>query len=251
MFPSSTFSGTTTPENAAVTRLLERFTTDVLFPRAAQLIPVSLPVMKDEKFLRDRTEFSGRPWSAEVQAKGRPEALVHMRDSMRLLESTFLSDGRKWALGGESPTMADLQAVWIFDWLAGMPGALDVDSMGERAFPYIYALVKRWNTALKEAKTSAPKPVTMKGEQAIESVLRGPRTSDMVVDPNDPLKLSKGDHIQLWPIDSGFGHKDSGELVGLNEDEVVLSIKSENGTGVLLHVPRWGFRVVKADGAKL
>jgi len=174
-----------------------------------------------------------------------------MRNSMRLFESTFLSDGRNWALGGEQPTMADLQAVWVFDWLTGMPEALDASLMGESVFPRLFALVKRWNGALKDAKKTAPKPVTLKAEDAISSVLAGPDTADLTIDPNDPLKLSKGDRVQVWPTDSGFGHKDSGELVGLNEEELVMVVKSEKGKGVLLHTPRWGFRVVKMDGSKL
>lgn len=147
--------------------------------------------------------------------------------------------------------MADLQAVWVFDWLMGMPGALDEEVMGAGVFPYIYALVKRWNGALKEAKKTAPKAVTLKGEEAVASALTGPETAELKVDSKDPLKLSKGDQVQVWPIDSGFGHKDQGELVGLNEEEVVIAVKSEKGRAVLLHLPRWGFRIVKAGGAKL
>jgi len=207
--------------------------------------------MQDKNFLRDRTEFSGRSWSAEAQERGRPEALVYMRDAMRLFESTFLSDGRKWALGGENATMADLQAVWVFDWLMGLPGALDEELMGASEFPYIYALVKRWNGALKDAKKTASKAVTLKGDEAVMSALTGPQSADLTVDPKDPLKLSKGDLVQVWPIDSGFGHKDEGELVGLNEEEVVIAVKSEKGRPVMLHLPRWGFRIVRADGAKL
>ena len=49
------------PEQKAIERLLQHWAVDNgLFMRAAQLIPRHLPLMRDEKFLRDRKELTGR-----------------------------------------------------------------------------------------------------------------------------------------------------------------------------------------------
>src|ERR1700712_1928722 len=59
---------TFTPEQKALLRLFERWTSDAgVFARAVQLIPTNLPTMQDPKFLKDRQELNnGRPFSVEV-----------------------------------------------------------------------------------------------------------------------------------------------------------------------------------------
>lgn len=141
-------------------------------------------------------------------------------------------------------------AIWPFDWLIDMKGALPPSYISETQFPKVYAWVKRFREALKTAKASAPKPVTLKGGDALPQITNGrPIKTQNTVDQNDPVGLSKGDAVEVWPIDSGFSHHDVGTLLSLTADEVVLATKASNGTQVAVHMPRWGFRVVRAAGA--
>ncbi len=69
------------------------------------------------------------------------------------------------------------------------------------------------------------------------------------VDKRDPLGLKEGDMVQAWPTDSGASHKDSGRLVGLSQDEVVMETTGRDGErGVRIHYPRTQFRIRKLEG---
>jgi hypothetical protein len=74
------------------------------------------------------------------------------------------------------------------------------------------------------------------------------------VDEQDPTNLQPGDEVEVWPIDTGFRHRDRGLLVGINEEEIVLQLRSGLiDQGVRLHCPRTNFRIraVKAGEPKL
>jgi glutathione S-transferase len=109
-FPDGALGGEYGPEQRAIRRLLERWTADAgVFQRAVQLIPTSLPNMRDPAFVKDRSEMGGQQWSRDKIDRARPEAMVHVRDAFELLESTVLSDGRKWIFGTEKPGLADIE----------------------------------------------------------------------------------------------------------------------------------------------
>lgn len=65
--------------------------------------------------------------------------------------------------------------------------------------------------------------------------------------------LKKGDEIELWPVETGFRHKDRGVLVQLDGREMVLERDlGEGGNGkIRIHAPRHGFRAKKLAEAKL
>jgi len=99
-------------EHKAVEWLLRRYTVDAgIFVRAASLIPGSMPAMSDEKFIRDREDFSGRSWSREARERGRGEGLVYIRDIFALVEGALLADGREWVLGTGEPSLADVEGM--------------------------------------------------------------------------------------------------------------------------------------------
>ena len=98
-----------TKETAGVAALLNKLSVDAsFFAHAVGIMPPEAPVFKDESFMKDRSGYFGREWTAEGQAKGRPEALVHVRQLFDILESMF-ADDRQWIAGTESPTLADLE----------------------------------------------------------------------------------------------------------------------------------------------
>lgn len=83
-----------------------------LFSRASQLIPADMPLLKDNKFQKDREEYTGRSWSREGIERGRGEALVDMRGAFERVESLVLGDGREWVFG-EGPGLGDIEGLFI------------------------------------------------------------------------------------------------------------------------------------------
>lgn len=107
---SSGALGATQPDQKAVEKLLVKWTIDGgVFSRAAQALPLEMPLFNDPKWVKDREDYMGRSWDKEDVAKGRPEALAHLREAFELLESTLLADGRNWVLGTEKPSLADIE----------------------------------------------------------------------------------------------------------------------------------------------
>ncbi len=115
------------PEHRAIERLLETLVIDGgLFRHCVQLLPSNSPQMRDPAFLKDRTELIGGtiPFSPEALEAGRPEAIVEIKNVLEFLETTLLADGRKWLLKTETPSLADIEAVWPLHWIASIPGVL-------------------------------------------------------------------------------------------------------------------------------
>lgn len=96
--------------------------------------------------------------------------------------------------------------------------------------------------------TKAPK---INAEEALSIVEKGIFLEEEGdVESGDPSGLSKGDEVEVWPIDSGFNHKDRGRLVKLDGGEIVVEGKTKNEKTVKIHAPRHGFRVRRV-GAKI
>lgn len=243
--------GCSTGEQRAIEQLITKWITNAgIFALAARCIPPDSPVMKDPKFLKDRAEFSGRPWSNEAQRKGRPEALAGMREAYDLVETTLLSDGRDWLLGTGKPSLADVEAIMPFHWLSTMPGAIPPETASAESHPKVFAWLERFNEAVKSAKQ---KPLTLKGPAAVKAVKeaefaeQGGRIDDL-----DPLKLAGGDSVAAYPLDSGATGKVIGKLVDLTPNEVTVAVKPKSGdNNIHVHLPRWGFRVAPISSTKL
>ena len=122
-------------------------------------------------------------------------------------------------------------------------------------YPKVYAWIDRFEKAIKTAQASAPKPITLKGADAVSHVAQAEFSEpEGEVDGNDPLGLKKGQDVESWPVDSGFKHHDRGRLVSLTTIEVVLAAQSKiGGKEIRIHHPRWNFRTraVSGEGAKL
>lgn len=70
------------------------------------------------------------------------------------------------------------------------------------------------------------------------------------MEEGEPSGLRKGDEVEVWPVDTGFTHRERGRLVGLNGGEIVVEGTTGRGRGVRIHAPRHGFRVRRV-GAKI
>lgn len=114
----------------------------------------------------------------------------------------------------------------------------------------MYAWVARFNKAYKSARAAAPKPAALKGNDALQRVSEAAfAESNLTVDPSDPLRLEAGDEVEVWPIDSGFKHKDRGRLLKLTVSEVTIAVKAETGKEIHLHTPRNSFRIAAVKNA--
>jgi len=209
-----------------------------------------MPLLKDEKFTKDREDYTGRSWSKENIERGRPEALVEIKAAFEFLESTILADGREWILGvGEKgPSLADIEAVWPFHWLKGLKGALPASYISPQHFAKTYAWIERFNLAvLSSIKSNGPAP-KISGKETVEKIKgEGWAEGELGVDEGDPSGLRKGEIVEVWPTDSGFNHRDRGRLVGLSTAEIVVEGMMEGGEGVRIHCPRHGFRVRRVE----
>lgn len=255
MYPSlPKLSATATPEQAAIQSLLESFIVDGgVFASSARLLPPTLPLLKDPKFQKDRQDFQGVKMSGKEAMALRPEASNEIARCMELLERTLLGDGREWLLNTPKPTLADIEAVWPLHWLVSMPGALP-PTVSAKEFPKVFAWIARFDQTTRAVSKQVGKPKTVKGEEAKKIILGAQwNEKEGEVDGRQHLveyhKLKKGSKVALWPTDTGASYKDVGELVSLDDKEVVIV---PEGAEIRLHAPRHGFRIRPAEeSAKL
>ncbi|CCD34750.1 putative glutathione s-transferase protein [Botrytis cinerea BcDW1] len=234
---------------SGIEKLLEMWTVDGLFARAAQLLPLDLPLLRDPKFTSDREDYTGRSWERESLEKGRPEALVAFKGAFEMVERGFLGDGREWILGGEGPSLADIEAIWPFHWLTTLPGALPPDYISAQQFPHTYAWISRFDQATRLAGKKIPKPVLLSGAEVLEKVSAADFVEgDECVDVQDPTGLQRGQEVEVWPIDTGMRRRDRGVLRGLSTREIVIESKTKGGVRVKIHTPRHGFRIRGVGG---
>jgi glutathione S-transferase len=246
LYPNSDLAPSTTAE-AGVRKLFESYTVDGgIFENAVKLIPywTDASLLQNKAFLDDRQKLmGGRRMTKEAMEAGRPDGLQHMRQAFELLETTFLADGRDWILGAKGPTVADIDAVWPFEWLVvdrGMRESLPEELISETIYPKVYAWVRRFMSLVEKRKVSCPKPTTLDGKTMASNMLGTASSSDDIgFVANDPLDVKQGDQVSVFPSDYGQMDPTIGALVGLSTNEVVI----RNDQGVHVHFPRWNFAI--------
>ncbi|KAK4224880.1 hypothetical protein QBC38DRAFT_484485 [Podospora fimiseda] len=232
----------TPPDHSLLISLLSTLTTQTdLFFRAAELLPPSLPLLRDPAFQKDRASFFPPPSDTSISYElRRAEALTTIRDVISLFEETVFKDGRKWVLGGDKPGLADIEAIWIFSWVFGIKEM--VPQEWKEKYSGVYGWTKRFEGYVEGLDDVRVGKVS--GEEAKEMIMGEAKgeyegsvqEGEAVV---KALGVKGGEEIEVWPVDSGSGFRDRGELVGLDEKEIVW----RSGKGVVVHAPRRGFRV--------
>ncbi|KAI1327275.1 glutathione S-transferase [Xylariaceae sp. FL0255] len=263
-YPGISSAAVGNPEGVALEQLL---TTRAVEGGLFSAAPLTLPpaVFDDPKFQRDRAALMGvnldmpgakSPFSKEIMARKRPEALGVLREYILWLEGGLLADGREWILpsGDGGPSLADIEAAWVLHWVRE---TLPPEILGPESAPRAHAWLARFADAVKKAATAAGKASRLKGDAAARTILGaafaeeglGVRAGD---DPTAVAAggLQKGDVVRVWPADYGYSHKDSGRLVAFTALEVVIEVEGEFGS-VRLHVPRHGFKFAKAAMSKM
>ncbi|EXJ70022.1 uncharacterized protein A1O5_07095 [Cladophialophora psammophila CBS 110553] len=250
LFPESMIGGKGGPFERGLGHLFENWLIDGgPFWRTAGLIPPTAEVMHDKEWLQDRANMSGRNFDIETLKQGRAECLSHARMYFNMMENELLADGREYLLDTPEPTLADVHGIWTFDWTLQekmhMLEYLEKDVISASEFPKTFAYVDRFRKAMAKKQEQNGVPEELSSEETIERILASdcfePEGS---VDPLDPLRLKKGQMVEIWPVESGFTHHDKGELVSIGIKEVVISSKPNLGEGRLrLHFPRVNFRI--------
>lgn len=234
---------TTNPSDIAIQRLLQHWNIDQVFMHAARCLPFERSAfVRDPAFLADRAEATGNAFKMEDVIKARPESYAYIRSSFDLLE-TFLKDDRNWILNGNKPSLSDIEAVYLAQWLVTDPvmeGAVPEEFLSEKLFPKTYAWIRRFKQAVGEAESKAPSPATLSGAEAFEKITTAADTPTYGnISGADPLGLKIGQMVEIWPTDWASNHHDRGELVMLAINEVCI----RNAQRVLVHFPRWNFRI--------
>ncbi|KAI1177707.1 glutathione S-transferase [Nemania sp. FL0916] len=260
----STAHCTETPEHAALEQLLsDRVIGGGLFARAVHCAPPA--AFANTAFQRDRAALHGTdmskpgavfPLSPDALRQQRLEGLAAMREWVCWLEEGLLADGRTWILGlsavGGGPSLADIEAIWVLEWISGMPGGLPSEILSSESAPKVTGWIKRFDDAVRTSSWQEP---SLTGEDAAKLIVDSPfgeqegdvRREDPVV---DALGLHKGMPVKMWPTDYGSSHKDTGKLVAMDDKEIVMETKGPLGH-VRIHAPRQGFMISGNEMSKL
>ncbi|KAL7785284.1 hypothetical protein V8C37DRAFT_394270 [Trichoderma ceciliae] len=241
----------TTPDQKALQHLLHVYIMDTGFSRnVVQLILPHHEGLRDPDFVKDRAEFIGSStfFPLEVLKAMRPDAIRVVRDGFDFLERTLLSDGREWLLGTNGPSIGDIEVAWPLLWMERVPGAIPEEWISKDIFPKVFAWIERFESIANKAREEMEEPKTLTGEEAAKLVLGSDyHEAEGKVNEGDALVqirgLKKGQLVRVWPTDTGSNHKDLGELVSIDEKEVVIEAKAEEGGSVRVHAQRHGFAV--------
>lgn len=238
------------------------------FWRTSGCLPAQCPLLRDEVWLKDRYDGSGGAFTLETLKQNRAWCISQLRIFFAVMEN-LLRDGRDWVLDGERPGLADVHGCWVFDWGVNMASDMfvapeereaatgDMDRVLDKgAFPKVHGWVRRFRETCgnAESKNSGAR-LCGEGEKAENDVVRRilengyAETEELLFEEDDVLGSKKGQNASVAPADFGSTHADTGVLVGLSRNEVVIEIEVRGGEeGQLrLHFPRVDFKLAPAD----
>ncbi|KAF1915838.1 hypothetical protein BDU57DRAFT_515600 [Ampelomyces quisqualis] len=233
--------GASTGRDKFVEKLLEKYIIEgPVFAMAGGLVPVD--VAQDPTFKKDRQGMLGRTWEQEELEEGRGECLNYIRNLFDFYESTIFEDGRHWVLGSQGPKLADIEAIFMLDFVDGMQ--LPQDVISDKIFPRVYAWFERYRAAVDEAKSKAAQPAVLNGQDAAKRIRMSElELSQTVFDGADPAGLKEGTDVEIYPADWVTEHRDRGRLVALSADEVTIAVESREAVEIRIHAPRTGFKI--------
>lgn len=189
----------------------------------------------------------------------RPASLRKLADMFALLEDTLMGDGRTWILDTPRPSVADIEAVWLLNFILEIPGTLPAAQFSAQVYPRVFAWVDRFRAALDDAQarnegSSNNNVRTLSGEEAAAEIAQAAWHEDAGggsgVDAQDfeaaALGLVKGDAVTVGPTDFGSSCRDGGALLSVSAHEVVVEAKAGSSSTVRIHAPRQQFSILKA-----
>lgn len=128
--------------------------------------------------------------------------------------------------------------------------AFPVEFFSAEKYPRTTAWRERYFAAIAAAKEkTAAGRTEVKGEEAVHQILSGgfndAETASLQVEADPEDHLRKGQKVEIYPTDTGYKHRDQGELVGLNAAEAVVLTRSrqDDSKEIRIHYPRWNVKV--------
>ncbi|KAH7402195.1 hypothetical protein DE146DRAFT_652672 [Phaeosphaeria sp. MPI-PUGE-AT-0046c] len=239
-----------------------------LFRATTGLIP---PSVWETKFGEDRSQLIGHQLSAKKLGDKRLENLARLDLHLSMLEPTFTEKG-KWAIPTSAPSLADIslyyQLRWGIDIAAGKGienlsggGAADTQEedvtgqvWNQQRYPGLWA----WFHAFEAYIDSLPNLQSTNPDNWLDAIKNSPLpTSDLLVPTAVEYQaevqkdLVPGVGVSVAPDDTGRDNPQTGTLVAIGVEEVVLRPIAKAEVDVLVHFPRLGFVVRGVEGARL
>jgi glutathione S-transferase len=199
-------------------------------PAGAQHIFAGLPPEAIKAFAADRAAMTGSMRRSTVA-----DASANLKMQLGWLEQQF-SDGRAFICGA-APSIADfatVQSVWYIERVPPVAAVL-------QSFPKIMQWFERMRAFGHGEK------LKFTSDEAIEAARTAIGTVATSVAPDQGF--AAGDAVTVTPTDYAQDVV-AGRLVGLANDEVAIERRDERAGRVVVHFPRLGYQVKKAEAAQ-
>jgi glutathione S-transferase len=184
-------------------------------------------------FSRDRAAFMLPMMDISKNAENAPTALAHVESVASYIEATLEHSGP--FLQGAVPSHADLSAWHPFCWFKGSSAQRELLA----DHPRLWAWVDRIE-AFGEGQRS---PIELDQTLAIARQAE-PRFCFEDARPS-PIDPAQGTRVSVAPIDYGIDPV-IGELVSIGREHVSVRRATPETGEVVVHFPRWGYRVLPA-----
>ena len=167
-----------------------------------------------------------------------PKLAPYAREQVRALVATVetqLADGRQW-LQGAAFSLADAACYHPLWFLRAAPGG--------QALLAEFPRVAAWMTTLEAMGQGDRRDVSP--ADALAAARDAQPMASPGVDPREPNALAAGMDVTVTPDDYGFDPV-AGTLVASSVDEIAVR-RSDSAVGtVVVHFPRFGFRVARSE----
>jgi glutathione S-transferase len=186
-------------------------------------------------FVEDREKLSGARFDFDAMKARGPYAKDQWRAYADWIERQ-LQDGRPFLLGA-SPSLADL-SMFIEVWF------LKNAYRGADAILAAFPRLREWDARIRSIGHG--KKTEMTTAAALEIGTRAQPATPMHTDSSEPNGFKPGDRVGVAPDDYGRVPV-TGEVVSSSAQHVAIRRRDPIAGEVVVHFPRAGFSVVRAD----
>lgn len=204
----------------------------MVFPASVAVVFAEIGQFMPQAFLDDRTRMMpGRNF------EDLPKQAPHVREQLRSLCAVLdaqLADGRAFVLG-DAFSLADAACyhpLWFMRMAPAAAAAL-------AAFPHIEA----WKARV--AAIGHGDRVDVAAGDALAIARAATPAPPAPSDPDEPNGLAPGQHVAVTPDDYGFDPV-AGEITHCSVHEIAIRRDEPSVGTVVVHFPRYGFRVARA-----
>ncbi len=220
--------------SAATTAAWSLWADRFLFMPAVAVVFAEIGEFVPQAFIDDRSRMMPGRDFADI-----PRQAPHARDQLRALIATVeqqLADGRPWLLG-PAFSLADAAVYHPLWFLRMAPGAQALLA----AFRRLAAWQARVEALGQGSRTDvSPADALAAAQQAEPAPPAG-------VEAGEPNGLAAGAAVTVTPDDYAFDPV-AGTLVAASADEVAIRRQDPALGAVVVHFPRFGFRIARAAG---